>query len=125
MALEKTPGNPDANLVMGKYYCFAKNDWDKGMPMLALGNDEALKALAVQELQGAASSTEQATLGDGWWNQAENQDERTKKVMKARAGVWYAQALPGLSGLAKGKVEKRLAAEAASGRLRFRASGRE
>ena len=109
VTLEKTPDDPEANLVVGKYLCFVKGDWDKGLPMLALGKDEALKALAKQELEGAASSTEQAKLGDGWWNLAEKQEGTAKKQIQARAGYWYQKALPGLSGLMKDKVEKRLA----------------
>jgi len=105
--LEKTPDDHESNLVVGKYLCFVKGDWEKGLAMLALGKDEALKALATQELQGAASSTEQAKLGDGWWNLAEKQEGKTKKQIQARAGYWYQKALPGLSGLIKDKAEKR------------------
>jgi hypothetical protein len=76
--------------------------------MLALGKDEALKLVAKQELEGVASSTEQAKLGDGWWNLAENGEGATKKQMQARAGYWYQKALPSLSGIMKDKVEKRI-----------------
>ena len=89
VTLEKTPDDPEANLVVGKYLCFVKGDWDKGVPMLALGKDEALKALAKLELEGAASSKEQAKLGDGWWNLAEKQEGTAKKQIQARAGHWY------------------------------------
>ena len=108
ITLVKTPDDPEANLVVGKYLCFARGDWDKGLPMLALGKDDALKALAKQEREGAASSKEQAKLGDGWWELAEKQDGTVKKQMQARAGHWYQEALPGLSGLTKAKVEKRV-----------------
>ena len=40
--LEKTPDDPEANLAMGKYFCLVKGDWDKGVPMLALGQDGPL-----------------------------------------------------------------------------------
>lgn len=106
--LEKTPDDPAANLVVGKYLCFVKRDWDKGLSMLALGEDEVLKKLAKKELEGAASSVEQAKLGDGWWGLAEKVEGAAKKQMKARAAYWYQQALPGLSGLMKDKVDKRL-----------------
>jgi hypothetical protein len=108
VTLAKTPDDPEANQVVGKYLCFAKGDWDKGSPMLALGKDETLKLVAKQELEGAASSTEQAKLGDVWWDLAEKQEGTTKKQVQARAGYWYQKALPGLSGLMKDKVEKRL-----------------
>jgi len=74
--LEKTPDDPEANLAVGKYKCFVKGDWDKGLLMLALGKDETLKALAKRELAGVASSAEQAKLGDSWWNLAEKQGAR-------------------------------------------------
>ena len=115
--LEKTPDDPDANLVVGKYLCFVKGDWDKGLPMLALGKDEALKLVAKQDVQGAATSNEQARLGDGWWNFAEKQEGTAKKSIQARAGYWYRKALPGLSGIMKDKVEKRLEKVARSGTL--------
>ena len=107
--LEKTPDDPEADLVIGKYLCFAKGDWEKGLPMLALGKDEGLKILAQKEVQGAASSSEQAKLGDGWWNVAENEKGSAKKQIHGRAGYWYRKALPGLSGVMKDKVEKRVA----------------
>ena len=109
VTLEKTPDDPDANLLVGKYLCFAKADWDKGLPMLALGSDVQVKALAKQELQGAASSDEQAKLGDAWWTSAEKQAGIVKKQMQARAGYWYQKALPELSGFMRLKVEKRVA----------------
>ena len=108
VTLEKTPDDPAASLTVGNYLCLVKGDWTKGLPMLARGNDDALKQLAEKELAGAASSTEQMKLGDGWWDLAEKQTGAAKKQMQGRAGQWYRQALPGLSGLMKDKVEKRV-----------------
>ena len=51
LTLEKTPDNPAANLVLGKYFSFVKGDWAKGVPMLALGKDEDFSALAKQDLE--------------------------------------------------------------------------
>ena len=105
--LEKTPDDPEANLAVGRYLCFVKVIGKKGW-QCCVGKDETLKALATQELQGAASSSEQAKLGDGWWNLAEKQEGKAKWQIQARASYWYRKALPGLSGLMKDKVEKRL-----------------
>ena len=49
--LAKDPKDPQANLVVGRYLCFTKGDWKKGLPLLALGSDETLKGLAEQELE--------------------------------------------------------------------------
>ena len=106
--LERKPDDPEANLSVGKYRCFLKGDWDKGLPMLALASDAELKALAHQDLQGVASSTEQADLGDGWWSLAEEQKGMAKKHIQGRAVYWYRRALPGLSGVTKDKVEMRV-----------------
>ena len=86
VTLEKTPDDPEANLVVGKYLCFVKGDWDKGLPMLALGKDDALKAVAEEELAGCASSTEQAKLGDDWWDLAEKQTGTAKKKIARTSG---------------------------------------
>src|SRR5690606_27927305 len=39
--LDESPTDPEANLLVGKYSCFVKGDWDTGLPMLALGSDAA------------------------------------------------------------------------------------
>ena len=101
--------DPEANLTIGKYKCFVKGDWAAGLPMLALGSDTTLKTLATKDIKGAASSDDQASLGDEWWAVADNQEGAAKKAIQGRAGYWYQKALPGLSGLTKDKVEKRLA----------------
>ncbi len=107
--LDKTPDDPEANLVVGKYECYVKGDWDKGIPKLALGRDEDLKSLATKELKGAATANEQVKLGDAWWDLAEKQEGAAKSPMRQRACSWYQKAMPGFSGLIKDKIEKRLA----------------
>ena len=105
--LEDNPTDPAANLVVGKYRCFVRGDWDNGLPMLALGSDATLKALAVKELREVQKATERVALGDAWWDVAEK-DKGTAKT-RERAIHWYRTALPGLTtGLVKAKVEKRL-----------------
>lgn len=98
-ALNDKPDDPDLNLTVGKYLCFQKGDWEKGLPLLALGSDETLKSLAERDGQGPVSVGEQVALADAWW------DAGGVK----RAGYWYQKALPGLSGLQKDKAQKRLA----------------
>lgn len=108
VTLKNTPADPEANLILGKYKCFAKGDWEGGLPSLALGSDQALKRLASRELAGAASSDEQAKLGDGWWELAATQEGMARKPFQGRAAFWYRKALPGLSGAFEDKVKKRL-----------------
>ncbi len=107
-ALDKNPTDPAANLALGKYRCFTKNLWDQGIPMLALGDDPALKDLAVKELKGMTDAAAQTNLGDAWWDLGEKNNGLAKKNIRGHAASWYQEALPGLTGLAKEKVEKRL-----------------
>lgn len=107
-AIKDRPVDPALNLVVGKYLCFVKADWGRGLPMLALGSDETLSALSKQELQGANSADEQAKLGDGWWNLAQKEMGGAKSRLEGRAAYWYRQALPGLTGLAKDRIQNRV-----------------
>ena len=77
--------------------------------MLALGGDATLKALAQKDMKRPADAAEQVKLGDSWWNLAEKEEGAAQKNLQDRAGYWYKKALPGLAGLAKDKVEKRIA----------------
>ena len=106
--LDKTPTDPAANLAVGRYRCFTKNQWNQGLPLLALGSDAALKDLAIAELKEVSDAAEQAKLGDAWWDLAQQEQEMVKQRLQRRAAYWYERALPELAGLAKDKAEKRM-----------------
>ncbi len=107
--LDNNPTEPGANLTAGCYLCFVQENWEKGLPKLALGSDAGLKATAVMDLRGGASPEEQVALGDAWWSVAENKQGQERNALQLRAGFWYRQAqgnLPG--GLVKMKVDHRI-----------------
>ena len=104
-ALTVNADAPEANLAVGKFYCFSKGDWARGLPMLAVGTDEALKSLAEQELAQPANAL---ALGDGWWEFAESTNEREKQSIREHAAMWYAKAIPDLSGLNKARIQRRI-----------------
>ena len=107
--LEENPTDPAANWAAGRHLCFVKGDWDRGVPMLALGSDAELKAAATKDLSGANSAEEQAALGDAWWTLAEGKTGLERDALRLRAGFWYRQAEPRLDGgLAKLKIKQRL-----------------
>lgn len=112
-----TPDDPAANLLAGKYLCFTKSDWEKGLPLLAKGADTGLRALAVRELLQPDEGTAQMAMADSWWDMAEKETAKQQKgAMQGRAKLWYEKALPSLTGLTKTKVEKRISvADAGSG----------
>lgn len=108
--LDESPTDPEANLTAGRYLCLARDDWDRGVPMLALGSDPALRGPAMKELIGADSPDAQIALGDAWWDVAQSREARERDVFLLRAGHWYEKAQSqGTSGLAKVKLDQRLA----------------
>ena len=106
--LKDKPDDPEANLVVGKYECFSKGNWDEGLPMLAKGSDDGLKKIAKLDLAEPKESEARASVGDAWWDFVEKADANAKSAAQQRAQYWYELAVPGLSGLAKDKLEKRL-----------------
>jgi hypothetical protein len=103
------PLDPTANAAVGRYRIFVKGDWDTGLPMIALGTESPLQALAVVEMSPPAEPEGQLKLADAWWELAEGSaDAAEKDRLQGRALYWYGQALPNLNGLPKAKVEKRL-----------------
>ena len=104
--LDKSPNAPTANLLVGRYRCFVKNEWAIGLQQLALGSDSALKAVAQLELsRGPAAAFE---LGESWWKIAASLDGQEAIVAKARAVMWYRKSLAGLDGLKRKLIEKRI-----------------
>ena len=107
-SLEAKPDDPVASLSVGRFLCFQKGDWERGLPLLAKGSDATLKALAEQDLAAPAAPDAQVALGDGWWDAAAPKGGAAKSRLQERAAHWYAAALPKLDGLAKVKAEKRI-----------------
>jgi len=109
-AVVLNPGDPAASSEIGQYLCLARNDWDTGRLLLLHGSDSALKSLAEKELAQPTQVGDMISVGDGWWDLAEKEKSAWKKLrFQNRAGSWYRQALPGATGIAQSKVQKRLA----------------
>jgi hypothetical protein len=108
VTLQSDPANAPANLKAGRFVCFTKGKWQEGLPMLAKGNDPATQAAAALDLTNPQDAAGRAAVGDAWWAVAEK-DSANRAAIHARAAFWYAAASKDLEGLAKAKVEKRLA----------------
>jgi hypothetical protein len=108
--LSTQPDDAEANYRVGRYSAAVKSDWKKGLPRLAKGSDASWKKLAQQELASPSASGEQLALADGWWDAAELAQDVERNNLLLHAGTWYRKAQPGVaSGLAKARVEKRVA----------------
>jgi hypothetical protein len=106
--LETRPDDPAACLAVGRFLCFTKGDWERGLPMLAKGSDAALKAVSEQDLAAPAAADAQVALADGWWDAAVKGASSSKARLQERAVHWYGAALAKLEGIAKIKAEKRI-----------------
>ena len=113
--LETKPDDPAANATAGKYLCFVKGGWTRGLAMLVKGNDKSLKDLASREQRGADTLAEQLAVADAWWDVAEAQPSHTRSEVRIHAAHGYHKALTKLSGLDKLRVQKRLDQAAAAG----------
>jgi len=108
--LDAAPDDPEANLVVGRYTCFIKGDWDAGLKMLAKGSDEKLKAIGLKDTESTDKPDAMVAMGDSWWNFGDKEKSSTVKTsIQRRARFWYEKALPDIGGLVKAKIEKRMA----------------
>jgi hypothetical protein len=100
--------NTAAYLTAGRFLCFLKGDWEKGVPMLANSSDKALKAVADMEVAKPAEPARQVELADGWWELAKKEQGLSQRNLRSHAAEWYKKALPSLTGVLKLKAGIRL-----------------
>lgn len=102
------PDNAAANLVMGRFLCLSKGDWESGLPHFLKCSDPAFRDLAVSDFNTPDDASEQMAVGDGWWGLSKKEKGIARKNLRQRAGHWYQRAVAGLTGLKKTKTLKRL-----------------
>jgi hypothetical protein len=104
------PADPVANEAVGRFLCLVTGNWSAGLPHLAKAADPVLRKLARADLASARNAEARESVADAWAGWSEQCSGLAKASLRARAAFWYQQALPGLSGLRKVRVEKRLLA---------------
>lgn len=114
--LETDPADERANLTVGYWFWFAKDDWKHAAEFFANGSDQTLKAIVARELAGPPAKPEdKVELGDAWWTLAMSRKGDEKAAMQARAADWYQQAVNDLErGPTRTRIENRLAATTAA-----------
>ncbi len=98
-ALQTTPDDSGAKSAVGSYLCFWDGDWDRGLPLLAGGNDARKADLARQDLQAPTEPEAQAALGDAWFRFSASAERFEKLHIQLRAYDWLQKAAPRLTGL--------------------------
>ena len=109
-ALQAAPADPQSNLKWGRYLCFVKGDWSRGIGPLARAGDAALQAAAKTEAAGdsAADPQRQCAIADAWWDLAQKSTGLARRAMSGHAAELYGKAAPDLKGLNLARVQTRL-----------------
>ncbi len=106
--LEVNPADPDANLTLGRFL-LVKREVEKALLLLSKGADPLLRAAADKELAAPTKPKDQAAVGDAWWEAAEREKNIIiKAALLGQAKRSYENALAGLSGIVKTRIEKRI-----------------
>ena len=108
-AIELNPDDPALNLSVGKYLALYRENWQKGLQMLAKSSDTALAAAAKADLTGAGTAEAQIMIGNNWWALASEYSKLEERNMTERAKYWYRKALPSATGIERSLLNKRLA----------------
>lgn len=116
----KDPGDQAAALATGRYYCFVKRDWVRGMQGLFRGSDPTLRAVAAIDLGAQrALATEKQGVHDSQvefidklmlvaeeWRKAEpSQPEPHRPALLERSIYWLEQARPRVGDDAKARID--------------------
>ncbi len=114
-ALEGDPLDAAANEKVGRFYCLMMGQWNKGLPWLALGSDQRLRELAVQELGLLVDPTQlpppvalRRKLAEDWSTVARSETGRARGMALGRAYHWYREVLRDVTGPDKNIVSKLL-----------------
>ena len=107
--LAATPDDPDANLTLGRYLCFRKEEWDDGLPHLFRGRDPDLVGIAGQETADESSDDELVVLADAWYEWGSQADGDDQRGAWSRAQHWYRDVRPRIEGPRGQHVDEQLA----------------
>lgn len=111
-----SPDDPAASGAMGRFLAFTRDDWTRGLPLLAKSPDAALAELAKRDLTiGDVAKQETsalATLADAWLARAKKEGKagRMHAPTARRARHWYQRALPDQKGIERIKTRRNIEA---------------
>ena len=100
--------SPESAAALGRFYGLSKGDWRKALPLLAASNDAMLKATAIADL-AAEDGDAHAKVGEDWTELAKKAPAKQRPALYRRALDHLEQAAGAATGLAKAKLDKRIA----------------
>ncbi|MBA2117210.1 DUF1559 family PulG-like putative transporter [Bremerella alba] len=93
LSLQVPSLDEEGNLMVGKFWCVHRNQWDKGFEFLLRGNDVRFEHLAETERTSPIDPRIQFKIAEGWWDIGISSPpgaERNKFL--GRAAQWYKKA---------------------------------
>lgn len=106
--LASDPKDADANLTLGRFLCFHKENWTVGLPRLAKGSDAALRDLADKTLKASDEEGVAADIAGAWWDAADKLTGRERDAVRRYSAERYRAAWSKLTGLQRELAEKRI-----------------
>ncbi|MDB5320250.1 MAG: hypothetical protein JWN40_1881 [Phycisphaerales bacterium] len=103
------PDDAGANVEAGRFLCFWRGEWDKGLPLLSKGSDSGLKAIAQEDLAAGADVPMQFAVANAWWDLAANLEGPPRAYAQDRAAEGYVKVVAKLEGLNHVTAQKRIA----------------
>lgn len=101
--LKDSPEDPAASDAVGRFLCFMRELWTRGLPYLSRGADVEIRAAAQADLASAPLA------GDLWWDWAEKQSAKNvREAVRLRAAGCYERSLDGLPEAERARAEKRI-----------------
>lgn len=101
--------HPKSCLAVGKYFCVVKGNWKRGLPLLAVGDDATLAALAADDNGESLQADDQAAIADRWWQYSQKVADANERIAyQLRARDWMIRALPGVADKTRATIEQRL-----------------
>jgi hypothetical protein len=107
--LREAPDDAGANVEAGRFLCFWRGDWEKGLPLLAKGSDSGLKAIAQEDIAAGADVPMQFGVANAWWDLAANLEGPPRAYAQDRAAELYVKVVARLEGINHTTAQTRIA----------------
>jgi len=92
--LTSDPANAALNFTVGRWHAVQKRDWSTALPYLEQASDPKWHAAAILESTAPEGASEQAAIGNAWFEIGKNAPVATKTALWAHAQEWYQRAQP-------------------------------
>ncbi len=100
--LKENPNDPTANFELGKYWCFVRAHWLKGLPYLSRSGDPVFGPLAKADLNNPSEPKKMLKVAEDWNQAAKAKKGEVRALLQRRSYQWYQRAASRSEGASKG-----------------------